>query len=64
MRIVIITQNEPFYLKSNLEYLISILPKENKIVGCIVNSVSPFGKKETFLEKALKTYKIFGRVVA
>jgi methionyl-tRNA formyltransferase len=60
MRLIVITQNEPFYLKSNLEYLISILPKEHKIVGCIVNSVSPFGKKETFLEKAIKTYNTFG----
>ena len=60
MRLIIITQNEPFYLKSNLEYLISILPKEHKIVGCIVNSVSPFGKKETFLEKIIKTYNTFG----
>ena len=60
MRLIIITQNEPFYLKSNLEYLISILPKEHKIVGCIVNSVSQFGKKETFLEKIIKTYNTFG----
>ena len=60
MRIVIITQNEPFYLIDSLKYLIEILPKHSKIVGCIINDVSPFGKKETFFEKAKKTLNVFG----
>lgn len=60
MRIVIITQDEPFYLADNLRYLIKILPKHSSIVGCVVNDVSPFGKKETFLQKAKKTYDVFG----
>ena len=60
MRIIIITQDEPFYLKSNLEYLTKILPDETEIVGCVVNEASPFGKKETFIEKILKTYNVFG----
>ena len=60
MKIVIITQDEPFYLADNLRYLIKILPEHSKIVGCVVNDVSPFGKKETFLEKAKKTYDVFG----
>ena len=60
MRIVIITQNEPFYLAKNLERLINNLPGHSKIVACVVNEVSPFGKKETFLEKIKKTYNVFG----
>ncbi len=60
MRIVIITQDEPFYLADNLEYLINNLPTHSKIVGCVVNDVSPFGKKETFFQKVKKTYDIFG----
>lgn len=60
MRIVIITQNEPFYLAQNLQYLIDILPRHSKIVGCVVNDASPFGKKETFIQKAKKTHEIFG----
>lgn len=60
MRIVIITQNDPFYLADSLRYLIQVLPKHSKIVGCVVNDVSPFGKKETFIEKAKKTFRIFG----
>jgi len=60
MKIVIITQNEPFYLAENLKYLIKILPKHSTIVGCVVANVSPFGKKESFFTKAKKTYKVFG----
>lgn len=60
MRLIIITQNEPFYLTTNLEYLLKILPNYCEVVGCIVGDVSPFGKKETFLKKSFKTFNIFG----
>jgi methionyl-tRNA formyltransferase len=60
MRIIIISQNEPFYLADNLNYLIKSLPKHSEIVACVVNDASPFGKKESFFQKAKKTYKIFG----
>lgn len=60
MKIVIITQDEPFYLADNLDYLINILPKHSEIVGCVINDVSPFGKKESFLQKAKKTKDVFG----
>jgi len=60
MRIILITQNEPFYLKDNLKYLFSIMPRNTKVVGCVVNEASPFGKKQTFKEKTIKTLKVFG----
>ena len=60
MRIVIITQDEPFYLAKNLSYLINIFPEHSEIVGCVVADVSPFGKKESFLKKAKKTFDVFG----
>ncbi|HFU74941.1 MAG TPA: formyl transferase [Arcobacter sp.] len=60
MKIVIITQDEPFYLVDNLKYLVENLPNHSKIVGCVVNEVSPFGKKETFFQKVKKTYDVFG----
>ena len=60
MRIIIITQDDPFYLKENLAYLLSLLPSQFKIVGCIVSDVSPFGKKDSFFKKAFKTFNIFG----
>ena len=52
MRIIIITQDEPFYLAKNLNYLINSLPDHSQIVGCVVNEASPYGKKESFIKWA------------
>jgi len=60
MRLIIITQNEPFYLSQNLNYLINNLKNDHELVGVVISDVSPFGKKESFIKKALKTKKIFG----
>lgn len=60
MRIVVITQDDPFYLAKNLDYLFKLSGNRHDFVGCIVSSVSPFGKKETFVQKTIKTAKIFG----
>jgi len=60
MNIVLITQDDPFYLADNLNYLIQNLPGHSKIVGCVLLTASPFGKKESFLSKSLKTISIFG----
>jgi len=60
MRLVIITQNEPFYLSQNLNYLINNLKNNHEFVGVVISDVSPFGKKESFIKKAFKTKKIFG----
>jgi methionyl-tRNA formyltransferase len=60
MKIVIITQDDPFYLARKIEYLINILPSNVTISGCVVSRGSPFGKKESFIKKAFKTFHIFG----
>jgi len=60
MRIVIITQDEPFYLSKSLKRFINLLPKKHKVVGCVVSSVSPFGKQENFFQKAIQTLNVFG----
>ncbi len=60
MRIVIITQDEPFYLRNSLQHFLNLLPKKHQIIGCVVSTVSPFGKQESFLKKALQTLNIFG----
>lgn len=60
MRIVIITQDDPFYLSGNLKYLINLLPKHSQIVGCVVTEASPFGKRESFFDKMRKTLNVFG----
>ncbi len=60
MKVVLLTQDDPFYLGKNLDYLLSKMPSHSEIVGCVIFDVSPFGKKETFLEKAFKTVRVFG----
>lgn len=60
MNIVLITQDEPFYLAEQLRYLVNNLPSHSTITGCVVLSPSPFGKRKTFLQKANETRKIFG----
>lgn len=60
MNIIILTQSDPFYLAENIEYLIKNLPKYTKLIGCVVFDVSPFGKRESFFQKAKKTLEIFG----
>ena len=60
MKVMIITQNEPIYIVDAVTILIDKLRGIHEIVACVVLSPSPFGKRETFIRKALKTYKIFG----
>jgi methionyl-tRNA formyltransferase len=60
MNILIITQDDPFYLAENLDYLFTNLPQGITVVGCVLADVSPFGKPESFFQKLKKTYSIFG----
>ena len=49
MKIVIITQNEPFYLAKNISYLYKLISKDIEIAGVILYEPSPFGRKESLL---------------
>lgn len=60
MRLVILTQDDPFYLARNIDYLLKKLPPYAEVVATVVFDVSPFGKRETFFQKMKKTYDIFG----
>ncbi len=60
MNIILITQNEPFYLRDSISYLIKNLPKGCKIGGVILLQTSPFGKKLNKLQKGFSTLNIFG----
>ena len=61
MRILIVTQNEPFYLADNLKYLVSkLLQNNHQICGCVCLETSVFGKKLSFFSQAKKTYDVFG----
>lgn len=60
MRLVILTQDDPFFLGRNIDYLLKKLPEDCQVVSTVLFEVSPFGKKEGFMDKAKKTQKIFG----
>ena len=60
MRIVVITQDDPFYLPNVLDRFFDGLAGKHEVVGCILLQASPFGKRESTLKKAQRTYKIFG----
>lgn len=60
MKIILLTQDDPFYLGKNIDYLIKHLPNHSEVVATVLFDVSPFGKRETFYQKMKKTYHIFG----
>lgn len=62
MRVFLLTQNEPFFLLKAFKYFFSNLPEDIEIVGCVIFRGSPFGKKQSFLNKTLNTLQTFGVV--
>ena len=60
MKAVLITQDDPFFLPKILPRLLKNISGKHQICGCILLQASPFGKRETFLQKAMKTSRIFG----
>ncbi len=60
MRIVILTQNAPFFIAESLNFLIENLPGHSEIVGCVIMTIKPFLKKKSFLENAKDTYNNYG----
>lgn len=62
MRIVFITQDDPFYLGESFESLLSNLPAGvTPAAGCILN-FTPYNKNESLLKKIGRTCKVFGVV--
>ncbi len=60
LRVVLITQDEPFFLARSFEYLFQILHPSITVVGCVLLAPSPFGKRESLLSKLKRTYAVFG----
>lgn len=62
MNIILLTQDDPFYLPESIRDFIKELTEHGKhtIVQAIVTPPSPFGKRESFLKKLKKTYDVFG----
>ena len=60
LRVVILTQNDVFFLPDALDILLRRLPGTAEVVGAVVLAVSPFGKKSSFSRRAMDTWAIFG----
>ena len=60
MRVVLITQNDLFYLPEAIDYLVGLLDNNIKIVAAVCLDHSPFRKRNSFLKKSYDTLSIFG----
>jgi methionyl-tRNA formyltransferase len=60
MNIIIVTQNDVFYLGRYLDYLIKRLPYGAKISGIIIFDFLPFGKADSLVKRIGRTYQVFG----
>ena len=60
MRVVLITQDDPFYLAENIDYLLENMPLGVQVSGCVVLEASPFGGKGGLLKKISNTLNVFG----
>lgn len=61
MRLVFLTQEDPFYLPTIYKYLLPKLEKEgHNVVASVLFDVAPFGKKESKPQQLWDTFKVFG----
>ena len=60
MNVVLLTQDDPFYLASNIDYLVSHMPAHSQVVACVLFDAEPFGKTRPLYAQAWDTYCTFG----
>lgn len=61
MRLVFLTQEDPFYLPKIYQYLLPKLKAEgHEVVASVLFDVAPFGKKESKFKQLIDTYEVFG----
>jgi len=62
MRLILLTQDDPFYLPAAIEDFIKKINISHNhiIISAIVTSASPFGRSEYFFKKIKKIFLIFG----
>jgi methionyl-tRNA formyltransferase len=60
MRVIFITQEDPFYLADSFRYILDHLPQGLHIAGAVVLGGSPFGEPLSFPGKVRRTYEVFG----
>ena len=60
VRVIFITQEDPFYLATSLRYILEHLPSATEVVAAVVLSGSPFGAKHSFFGKVQRIHEVFG----
>jgi methionyl-tRNA formyltransferase len=61
MRLIFLTQADPFYLPKIYDYLLPRLKSAgHDVVASVLFDVAPFGKKESKVKQLIDTYKVFG----
>jgi methionyl-tRNA formyltransferase len=57
---MLIAQDSPFYLPESLDYLITHIPQDSMICGCVLLGPSPTGEEETPFREMMRVYRAFG----
>ncbi len=60
MKIVLISENEPFFIAENLQYLFRKLPQNVEVAACAFIPPAPFGGTEPLYKTLYRTYQSFG----
>lgn len=60
MKIVLLTQDEPFFLPSALKLFFQYLGDRHEVVAAVLLEASPFGNSQSLFQKAKKTFVVFG----
>lgn len=60
MRIIIITQDDPFFLPDTVKSLLTKITPENNVCLGVITHQAIDGKRNTFVQKSLKTLHTFG----
>lgn len=61
LKLIILTQDDPFYLPKIYQYLLPKLKAAgHEVLASVLFDVAPFGKKESKVKQLIDTYKVFG----
>lgn len=60
MKLIILTQDDPFYLPESIDYFLNTLPKKFKVQAIALLPQTVSGNKQSFFLKVFDTFKIFG----
>jgi methionyl-tRNA formyltransferase len=60
VRVIFITQEDPFYLAASFRYILEHLPAATEVAAAVVLGGSPFGAKHSFLGKVRRMHEVFG----